>query len=971
MINDNKYCINGVVEAIKGYIASINKYLFKDVPSIVVDNVHVTYPSMDNMTDFISKNETCQAVIRIKYHTVSGEVENKAKTADIYLPLLIDGIYVIEGKCRLPLNYIVNDPECAIYENKIILNSSLYISRVNGLKVALDDNNKSFEKVDYETIDPELLRLTDHAAKKLSILFDLDTIPAYITESIVKQIISKWKTSMRDNVLNKKIMTPEMALVRNLEINRKSIIDGIRGKYYHSVRYKKHDSTGTLYLKSVQNAIDKFFRGTDQYFTGIQNPTNANPLIFESMKSKVIFETNSDNTSKLVPYSKYDLSFYGLVDPAATPDNGNSSRVNELTRSVVIRNGETYIKALDKEFDEVEVKYIDYICSRVLVSAEVDYDFKELVNDNPIKKCKYKFKEIESEEWDYIEMSPDYRLCLSSAQLPMVNLSDSVRVGMGTKMVNQAITVIGAEDRRVSSGNEALYENPLIIKFDEPMGIVKEVEAGIISIQLPDGTMTHKTIPAAIRGNNGVNITFESVVSEGDKIYIGDTLIKPTTLNEDHKIRLGVNARVAMMTYRGYNFEDGFIVSESFAEKMTHVTVEDVKIEITPDIILEGFKDVGDRIDSSMVLMSGKQRRSFKGDSKEFLNDIGSNKKYYNDWRERCPLNVDEGMIFDMKVVKGDVVSRSEETTYLLEEGRGRQTDRNHWDLGIDYESDAFADLNLQYIHDFKATKGSSYTIVYRLIIKHKLRTHDKISNGWGSKGIVGLILPDEKMPYDEHGNPVEVLMNPDAVLSRKNIPQTMELEINQLMDVVFKIQSKLISEGKFDEARANFKKYKMANYYKMTDEELVAYHENNKAYQYITGSYSKIGPKELTQWKDELGISAGIYLWDGITHKKIRNPIMVSDMYLMKLYFLADAVAKVTSEKIPGVHTLVMGKGAITKRGSKHGNMEMDAIIANGIMDYAKKMKSSNGDSAAWMLANVILTGMIMKPGKDYESKD
>ena len=42
-------------------------------------------------------------------------------------------------------------------------------------------------------------------------------------------------------------------------------------------------------------------------------------------------------------------SFYGLVDPAATPDNGNSSRVNELTRSVSIRNGETYIKALDKE----------------------------------------------------------------------------------------------------------------------------------------------------------------------------------------------------------------------------------------------------------------------------------------------------------------------------------------------------------------------------------------------------------------------------------------------------------------------------------------------------------------------------------------------------------------------------------------------------------------------------------------------
>lgn len=971
MINDNMYCINGIVKAVKGYVSSINKYLLPDVPRIVIDSTSVVYPSKDKMTDYIGKS-TCKAIIKFKYHTELNDKEYNQKSESIELPLMIDGIYVIDGKCKLPLNYIVNDDTCIIYENRIKISSSMYISRVNGLKIAVDEDNKEFETVDYETIDPDLLKLTDYIAKKLSILFDIEPTPTHLTKSVVDQILENYKTKKRDNVLNKKIMTPEMALIRNLEVGRKKIIDHIRGKYYHSVRYRKHDNKGTLYLKSLQNAIDKFFRGTDQYFTGIQNPTNANPLIFESMKSKVIFEDDSSKTKKgLLPYSKYDLSFYGLVDPAITPDNGNSSRVNELTRSVIIKDGETYVKALNNDFKVVEIKYIDYVSSIVLCSDEIDYDFNEMANSNKEKKCKYKFKEIMSDHWDYMEMSPDYRLSLSAAQIPMVNLTDSVRIGMGGRMINQSVAVIGAEDRRVSSGNETLVSNPLVVNFDEPLGEVVEVEGGVITIKLPDGSKITRAIPTPIRGNNGININFESAVKEGDKIGMGDTIIKPTSLGDDHKLKLGVNARVAMMSYRGYNFEDGFIVSESFAERMTHVTVEDVRLEITPDIIVEGYKDTGDKIDSSMPLATGKQKRHLSGSSKEFLSDIGSNKKFYNDWVARTPLNIEDGFVFDCIVIKGTEVSRSEETMQLLEDGRVRQFDRKY--PSFDWTEDDFANMNLQYLdrNKFKPTKGSAYSIIYRIVVKHKLHALDKLTNYYGSKGIVGLILPDSQMPYDASGNPVEVIMNPDAVLSRKNVPQTMELEINQLMDEVFKINCRLLSEGKFDEVRANFKKYKMPKYFKMTDAELIEYHENNKSYQYVTGSYSKIGPKELIQWKDELGISSGITLWDGKTKKKIRQPIMVAEMYLIKLYHLADAVAKVTTEKIPGVHTLVMGKGNITAKGSRHGNMEMDAIVASNMLGYAKRLKAADGDSAGWLIAQSLLSGLILKPGDSYESQD
>ena len=963
------YCINGIVNAVKGYVSSINKYLLPDVPKIVIDNVSVVYPSKDKITDYIGKS-TCKSLIKFKYHTELDGEEFKQKSESIELPLLIDGIYIVDGKCKLPLNYIVNDDTCTIYENRIKISSSMYISKVNGLKIAKDDDRSQYEQVDYDEIDPELLQIPDYIGKKLSILFDIEPTPKVFTKEVVEQIMENLKSKKRDNVLNKKIMTPEMALIRNLEVGRKQVISHIRGKYYHSIRYRKHDNKGTLYLKSLQNAIDKFFRGTDKFFTGIQNPTNANPLIFESMRSKVIFEDDSSRTKKgLLPYSKYDLSFYGLVDPAVTPDNTNSSRVNELTRSVVIKNGETYVKALNNDFKQIEVKYIDYVSSRVLCSEEIDYDFNEMANSTKLKKCKYKFREIMSDHWDYMEMSPDYRLSLSAAQIPMVNLTDSVRIGMGSRMINQAVAVVGAEDRRVSSGNENLESNPLVVKFDQPLGEVTEVDGGIITIKLPDGSKVTRSIPTPIRGNNGININFESAVKEGDKIGLNDTLIKPTSIGTDHKLKLGVNARVAMMTYRGYNFEDGFIVSESFAKKMTHVTVEDLRVEITPDIILEGYKDSGDKIDSSMSLAIGKQKRTLTGSSKEFLSDIGLNKKFYNDWVARTPLNIEDGFIFDCIIIPGTEISRSEETMQLLEDGRIKQFDRKYPDIQ-GWVEDEYLSTNLQYLNrdKFKPTKGSAYSLIYRIVVKHKLRPLDKLTNFFGSKGIVGLILPDTQMPYDEYGNPVEVLMNPDAVLSRKNMPQTMELEINQLMDKVFEIDSGLIAEGKLDEVRANFKKYKMPRYFKMSDEEIIEYHQTHKNYQYVTGSFSKIGPKELIQWKEELGISAGIQLWDGKTKKKIRQPIMVADMYLIKLYHLADAVAKVTTEKIPGVHTLVMGKGNITTKGSRHGNMEMDMIIANNMLGYAKRMKAADGDSAGWLLAQSLLSGLIFKPGEGYE---
>ena len=58
---------------------------------------------------------------------------------------------------------------------------------------------------------------------------------------------------------------------------------------------------------------------------------------------------------------------------------------------------------------------------------------------------------------------------------------------------------------------------------------------------------------------------------------------------------------------------------------------------------------------------------------------------------------------------------------------------------------------------------------------KRKLKVGDKMAGRHGNKGIVAKIVRQEDMPFDEHGNPVDIVLNPLGVPSRMNLGQIYE----------------------------------------------------------------------------------------------------------------------------------------------------------------------------------------------------
>ena len=47
-----------------------------------------------------------------------------------------------------------------------------------------------------------------------------------------------------------------------------------------------------------------------------------------------------------------------------------------------------------------------------------------------------------------------------------------------------------------------------------------------------------------------------------------------------------------------------------------------------------------------------------------------------------------------------------------------------------------------------------------------------------GNKGVISVIMPEEDMPFDENGDPVDIVLNPLGVPSRMNVGQVLEMHL-------------------------------------------------------------------------------------------------------------------------------------------------------------------------------------------------
>ena len=262
------------------------------------------------------------------------------------------------------------------------------------------------------------------------------------------------------------------------------------------------------------------------------------------------------------------------------------------------------------------------------------------------------------------------------------------------------------------------------------------------------------------------------------------------------------------------------------------------------------------------------------------------------------------------------------------------------------------------------------------LAIKRTIQPGDKMAGRHGNKGVISVVMPEEDMPYDEKGEPVDIVLNPLGVPSRMNVGQILEThlgaaskglgeKIGKLLDAQAKVTGlrKLVTDvyNKIGNRTEDIKSF--------SEEELGELAANLRSgVPMATPVFDGAAETEI---KDMLALadmdeSGQVTLFDGRTGDAFDRPVTVGIMYMLKLNHLVDDKMHARST---GSYSLVTQQplgGKAQFGGQRFGEMEVWALEAYGAAYTLQEMLTVKSDDVAGrtkMYKNIVDGDHRMEP--------
>lgn len=301
-----------------------------------------------------------------------------------------------------------------------------------------------------------------------------------------------------------------------------------------------------------------------------------------------------------------------------------------------------------------------------------------------------------------------------------------------------------------------------------------------------------------------------------------------------------------------------------------------------------------------------------------------------------------------------------------------------------EYLSDKQAEIDSKYAEKQRKLSagdelahGVQKVVKVYLAVKRRIQPGDKMAGRHGNKGVVSRIMPVEDMPYDENGNPVDIVLNPLGVPSRMNIGQILETHLGMAAKGLGdKIDGMLKARASTAELRGFLDKIynqvggERVDLEQFSDDELMVL-AGNLRHGVPMGTAVFDGAKE-SQIKELLALgglneSGQQVLYDGRTGKKFDRPVTVGYMYMLKLNHLVDDKMHARST---GSYSLVTQQplgGKAQFGGQRFGEMEVWALEAYGATYTLQEMltvKSDDVEGRTRMYKNIVDGEQYMNPG-------
>ncbi len=576
--------------------------------------------------------------------------------------------------------------------------------------------------------------------------------------------------------------------------------------------------------------------------------------------------------------------------------------------------------------------------------------------------------------------------------IPFLGNDDQTRLQMASSQLKQSILLKNPEKPLIRSGTESFYLDKTTFLFkakNDGKVIHRDKDYLIVLYNNKDGEVFKL-------GYRNMNLNIADYIicdkEEGDFFKKNDTLCHSAFI-KDNTLSYGLNLLTAIMVDKGFNYEDGIVLSESAAKKFTSLHYLNLDYLIEKKHVLFSLSNdfYQPFIQEGQVLKKGETYARLKIlNTEENLEDIQIEENtltcpkdcvineievYPNFWNQEIQeysnkmneLILKQSQKFNNLNEKlKDIINENEIEKFLI------LNDLSKWNC---------QDKKGKYFEKGKKINGVQIKI--KGIYEDPIILGDKIANRHGNKGVIAKILPDDQMPILEDGRRAEIILNPLSVISRMNIGQLFEIT---LTETLYQLKQKLKEINDYQSCRDYLIKY--LQILDKTDEKWIT--------STILNEFdSNVKDKDLEYAIDELYLIQPIFkcikvddlkrlieftntkykqkLFDPVTNSYFDNPITVGYIYFVKLIHRAAEKMSARSIGPYSNKTLQPLGGKSNQGGHRFGEMEVWGLLGHGAKNQLKDFLTTQSDSVGLkskLLADIIRNPDLLNTSEEIDEK-